>query len=140
MTMLSDVSTDTNDYRTASLEIRRLSAPVTVASPKGRYTATKADIFIKFHIWLDQWRRETASKSLVRDKVGHPAFKRIVNLGPVAVPWILKEIRHHPDFLVMALSEIEKGENPVPASARGKIKEIVNAWLNWANRNNVDNY
>jgi hypothetical protein len=140
MTMLSDVSIDTNDYRQSPLQMRRLTILPTVAAPQGRYRPTKNDIFIQFHNSLGQWRNETASMSLVRDKIEHVAFKRIVNLGTVAGPWILKEIRHRPDLLVMALPLIYKNENSLPVTARGKVKEIVNAWLNWANRQNIDVY
>ena len=113
-------------------------APVSVTIPQIAYRPSRDHEFAKFHRMVAEWRIETAYTSLARDKIDHPAFKKIVGIGPIAIPWILTEIRHRPDFLVLALHQIHKYENPVPASARGTLNEIVNAWLSWANRNVID--
>jgi hypothetical protein len=128
--------TDTNDYVGRHFFVPVASAPA--AAPKAKYKVSKKDVFGEFHALLSQWRRETVFTSLARDKIAHPAFKKIVKMDRIAVPWILKEIRHQPDFLVLALHSIVKDENPVPAGARGKINEMVNAWLDWANRKHFD--
>lgn len=130
--------TDTNDHSNRRLYPVWLIVSTSVTSTRIAYRASRDDDFAKFHRWLAEWRKETKYTSLARDKIGHPTFKKIIGIGPLATPWILKEIRHRPDFLVLALQEIHKNENPVPTSARGKVNEIVNAWLSWANRNSID--
>lgn len=64
--------------------------------------------------------------------VAHPSFRRIVEFGRPAVPYLLREIQHEPSLLVWAMHEIT-GENPVPRSARGKIREMSAAWVSWGN-------
>jgi hypothetical protein len=65
--------------------------------------------------------------------IEHPAFRRIVAMGNDAVPFLLRELKRKPSFLVFALGEIT-GENPVPLSARGKVTEMTKAWLSWGEK------
>ena len=98
-----------------------------------RYNASGIDDLDRFIGLVRRWRLETAHCSLVKDMVSHSAFKEITSMGPRVVPWIIRDLKSHPDFLVLALPAIV-GEDPVPPSARGKIGEIVNAWLTWYER------
>ncbi len=93
------------------------------------------DYFARFHALLNRWRVDTALSSRIQDKVDSRAFQAIVQIGRPAVPLIVKELRHHPDFLFLALHRIT-GENPVPANCT-KPSDMVEAWLSWADRNNV---
>src|SRR5438128_1170213 len=58
------------------------------------------DHFGEFYRCLARWRADTAHLSLVKDKINHPDFQRIVAMGDPAVPLIIEEIRYKPDFLV----------------------------------------
>jgi len=101
----------------------------------GRYAANKIDDFADFKRLVSAWRAETYFLSSVREKVENPSFRKIVSMGEKSVPWVVSEIRTTPDFLVMALGFLIPG-NPIPDSARGKINEIVDFWLTWAERTN----
>jgi hypothetical protein len=109
----------------------------TAAPERVQYSSYKEDDYDKFNKLLIQWRLETYFTSLVKEKIENPSVQKLLSFGPQAIPWILKEIRHRPDFLVMALGFLAK-ENPVQPSSRGKIEEIVNDWIVWADRNSAD--
>lgn len=101
------------------------------------YPETKEDDFARFHRFVDQWRAQTIFSSFIEEKVKHPAFRQIVDLGPVAIPWILKEIKVKPCFLYLALQMIVD-ENPVPSHDRGDVRAAIDAWIQWGNREGHD--
>lgn len=84
---------------------------------------------------LTEWRAETYYQSSVAEKMDHPAFKRIVEIGERAVPWIIAELKVRPDFLFMALHLIKKFD-PTPEAAKGKPQKLIEAWLQWAEHQN----
>ena len=61
---------------------------------------------------------------------GHPAFQEIIGLGDAAVPLMLRDLQERPRLWVWALPQIT-GADPVPASARGNIAKMSEAWLRW---------
>ena len=89
-----------------------------------------------FRTMVSEWKSGTAFVSSVSEIIGHPGFRRIVASGPGAVPYLLEELKREPSYLVMALGEIT-GVNPVPPGARGKITEMVKAWLAWGEENGL---
>lgn len=97
---------------------------------QGSYPSTQEDDFARFHRLLDQWRAQTIFSSFIEEKVKHPAFRQIVNIGEAATPWIIKEISVRPSLLYLALQMIT-GENPVPLHARGDTRAAIDAWIGW---------
>jgi hypothetical protein len=87
-----------------------------------------------FHAMVSEWELATGLTSDLTEMSAHPAFRRIVDSGRAAIPFLLRELKADPSFLVLALGEIT-GENPVPRSAKGKVKEMAKAWLAWGERN-----
>ncbi len=77
-----------------------------------------------------EWVMEIGPTSDVMQITNHPSYRKIVGFGRAAVPYLLREIEGEPSLLVWTLHEIT-GEDPVPRSARGKIKEMCAAWLSW---------
>jgi hypothetical protein len=73
----------------------------------------------------------------VKEKIENPNFSKLMSLGRKAIPWVLHEVKYTPDFLVLLLSFLVP-ENPIPDVLRGKIGEITNFWLSWAERNGVN--
>jgi len=110
------------------------STPVPTVPPNRYPGASSSDYFNRYESLKAQWAAETAHFSLIDDKVASPAFAAIVSMGDIVVPLILRDIRQEPNLLFLALHRIT-GENPVPPSAAGRIGEIINAWLSWADRN-----
>ena len=90
----------------------------------------------EFRSMVSEWKCGTAFVSSVSEIIGHPGFRRIVASGAGSVPYLLKELKREPSYLVMALGEIT-GVNPVPPDVRGKITEMVKAWLAWGEQNGL---
>ena len=119
-------------YLSASLLARDAS---NVYAPAKYESQQQDDYFSRFYRLLNKWRVDTALSSRIEDKIDHPAFQQIVQIGRPVVPLIVKELRHRPDFLFLALRRITQ-EDPVPPACE-RPSEMVEAWLSWAERNNV---
>jgi hypothetical protein len=81
---------------------------------------------------LGEWQRETQLLSF--HKKDHPAYQRIVAMGRTAIPFILDELRKEPSWIVIALFDIT-GENPALPGHAGRLNELTNDWLEWAQQN-----
>jgi hypothetical protein len=86
---------------------------------------------------LRQWREETAHLSSSTRRKDHPAYQEIIGLGKAALPALLRDLEQTLDgHLAPALGAITAA-HPVPAEARGRIKQVAEAWLRWAKENGV---
>lgn len=86
------------------------------------------DTEILFNRLAAEWRRETMLLSSMNKKLMHPAYLRIIGLGPNALPYILAALKREPTYWFRALAAIA-GEDPVPANA--SFAEAVQAWIDW---------
>jgi hypothetical protein len=68
--------------------------------------------------------------------VKNPAYREIVAMDRLALPFIMAELEREPDLWFSALREITK-ENPVPPQSAGNLKEMAAAWIKWGLENNV---
>jgi hypothetical protein len=84
-----------------------------------------------------EWKEGTEFSSSLSEIVLHPAYQRIIGLGSVALPLILRELKRQPDHWFWALRAIT-GQDPVPVSAYGDLKAMAHAWTEWAVRNGVN--
>src|SRR3989440_6700403 len=75
-----------------------------------------------------RWRRETVAHSVLQKKVLHPAYQRIIGLGPAVIPLILGELQREPSHWFWALNAIT-GEDPAPVGST--FEEAADAWLKW---------
>ena len=98
------------------------------ANQKPTQNATLVELEALFQTLVQEWRAETAHLSLILKKVTHPAYQRIIGLGPRAIPLILRELERKPGFWFWALQAIT-GEDPVPPDAT--VDEAVQVWLQW---------
>ena len=83
-----------------------------------------------FERLADEWERDRPRGVDIAQMTKHPAYQRIVAMGQPAVPWLLHRLATKPDHWFVALSAIT-GAKPVPPESRGRIKEMVQAWLGW---------
>jgi len=90
----------------------------------------------QFRNLADTWRRDTAHLSSIPDILHHASYRQVVSMGSRVVPFILKDLRDEPAFWFSALREIT-GENPVPQSARGNMRAMADAWLQWGRAKNL---
>ena len=97
-----------------------------VIATRSRNTAPTAEEFFREH--ADRWRRETGHLSSLTRAIAHPSYLRIIGMGKLAVPLLLKELKERPDHWLVALNAIT-GEDPAPEDAN--FSEAVAAWIKW---------
>lgn len=88
----------------------------------------------KFRRLAMEWSRDAAHYSSIEDMCMHPAYQRIIGMGPKVVPLILRELERCPDHWFWALASITE-EDPVPEESWGRIDEMTSAWLKWGREN-----
>jgi len=88
----------------------------------------------KFKRLTDQWRKETFLSSSSTDIVYHPAYLKIIGMGKIVLPLILRELEQSGGHWFLALSSITD-ENPVNPDDAGKIKKMKDAWIQWGKQN-----
>ncbi len=84
----------------------------------------------EFKALANEWRKGTRGVSMVRQMVMHPAYQRIIGMGPGVVPLILNELESRPSYWFHALRALT-GDDPVQAEDRGNLKLMSDAWLKW---------
>jgi hypothetical protein len=98
--------------------------------PKGPENLSHQELEKQFRALAQRWRRETEHFSSAARMARHPAYQEIIGLGWAAVPLLLEELRHRPDFWFAALRAITQ-EDPVAPASAGNIKEMTRAWVEW---------
>jgi hypothetical protein len=83
-----------------------------------------------FHTLAERWKTDTAHHSNVAKRALHPAYQEIIGMGERVVPLLLAELRREPDDWFWALHAIT-GANPVPATSRGHMGAMAEAWIQW---------
>lgn len=81
----------------------------------------------------ERWKRDRSVTSSAARMANHPAYLRIIGMGPRAIPFLLEELRRGPDHWFVALHAIT-GEDPVPVDARGRLPQMADAWLAWGEK------
>lgn len=84
----------------------------------------------KFRRLADAWRRDVMHVSDTTERLAHPAHLRIIGMGAAVVPVLLRELQRQPGHWVNALHFITEAD-PVPSEARGDIRAMTAAWLQW---------
>lgn len=86
-----------------------------------------------FTTLVEEWQTETSDLSSTTAMVLHPAYQRIIGLGPGAVPLLLRELQVRPNHWFHALRAIT-GHNPVRLEQRGNLRKMTAAWLEWGRK------
>jgi len=82
----------------------------------------------------ERWREETLVLSSSTDVATHPAYQRIIGLGPQVILLILADLEKEPDHWFWALKAVT-GEDPVSPDDRGRLPAMTAAWLKWGREN-----
>ena len=77
-----------------------------------------------------EWARETRFQSSTTEIAIHPAYQRIIGMGPAALPFILDRLSQRTEHWFWALGAIT-GEDPVEPADAGKVEAMTDAWLRW---------
>jgi len=89
-----------------------------------------ADPATRFFRLKQEWEEVTAMLSSITEIAMHPAYQQIIGMGPIAIPFIMRELEERPAHWFWALKSIT-GEDPVPPEKRGRIGDMAKAWLIW---------
>ena len=80
-----------------------------------------------------EWQRETAHLSSPTAIAEHHAYRKIIDMGEDAIPWILRDLEATHSQWFWALRCIA-GESPVRPEDRGNIEAMTATWLDWGKR------
>lgn len=83
----------------------------------------------EFRRLASEWEADTAVYSFVSQKVSHPHYRKIVNLGTDVIPYLLRDMRDSPGYWSDALVELT-GTDPVPEDAES-LEDVATAWVKW---------
>lgn len=64
------------------------------------------------------------------EKVMHPAYQRIIGLGPAVIPLVLRDLEQQGGHWFWALRALT-GENPVKPEDAGQVRKMTESWLEW---------
>jgi hypothetical protein len=84
----------------------------------------------EFNRLAEQWHDETGHMSSAISFTQHPAYLRIIAMGPAVVPFILEDLERTQAHWFVALRLIT-GANPIKPEDKGKVKRLANAWIAW---------
>ncbi len=88
---------------------------------------------LKFNTLKTEWENSTAPLSSITEIVLHPAYRQIIGMGAVVIPFILAELKLKPAHWFWALKAVT-GEDPVLPEQRGRMNEMTEAWLRWGRK------
>lgn len=120
----------TRQYPCAEGDYTKLIIQV-IQKPLKMLPANEAD-FLRL---ANLWRKDTAMLSSLSKKVTHPAYQRIIGMGPTALPMILREMKRKPGHWFWALDAITQGESP--AEGCETFAEATAAWIKWGEAKGV---
>lgn len=90
-----------------------------------------SSLVAEFHRLADKWERETLNMSSLKDRIEHPAYQAIISMREIALPLILERLKEQGGYWFPALRAITKAD-PVPPEARGNMRQMRAAWMEWA--------
>lgn len=100
-------------------------------------TERNEDLQVEFDRLAQEATDASHFDSTLRLLLEHPSYLRILEMGPAAVPMVLRrmeEERGHWFHAMMTLT----GANPIPFAARGRVPEMNRVWLEWAKDNGYE--
>lgn len=117
-----------SDYRIRFADPQQ-SSPIKVRVYNISASVTKPTKAI-FKECADKWKNDTAHLSIISQRLQHPAYQRIIRMGPSIVPFILEEMEQQPNHWFYALSLLTDA-NPIPADFKGTVRDAADLWIRW---------
>jgi hypothetical protein len=96
-----------------------------------------AELAAEFTALADRWTRETQHISNPTHRILHRDYQRIIGLGAQVVPLVLRRLRDQPEDWFWALRALT-GHNPIKAEHTGKVRPMIDDWLEWARDNGIE--
>lgn len=100
-----------------------------VGPPADFYTLGADDVRAIFELMAEFWVQQTEHESALFRIFTHRAYRQILRMGRVVIPFLLERLSREPERWVPALAAITQ-QDPVPPGARAE--EAVAAWQRWA--------
>ena len=87
----------------------------------------------QFDALAAEWKSSSTFLSSVDEIAMQRAYQRIIGMGPVVVPLILRSLEQETDHWFWALAAIT-GEDPVTDEERGDMEAMATAWITWGRK------
>ena len=87
----------------------------------------------EFEALAAEWKRATQYQSSLTGIAMHPAYQRIIGMGPIVLPLILRELDQTGGQWFWALQCVT-GVDPVRPEDRGDAGAMGRAWMEWARK------
>lgn len=84
-----------------------------------------------------EWDADTKFLFSSTEIMQHPAYEKIISMGPDVVPLILESMQSTPRFWFDALKQLT-GEDPIPPIHYGDINLMTQDWLNYKNTSDTE--
>lgn len=99
-----------------------------------RYPEATESVERKFIRLRDEWKSQRKPESSSTRLAMHPAYQKIIGMGPAVVPFLLRELANHsPEAWFWALMAVTEAD-PVPPELRGDGAAMARAWLEWGKK------
>jgi hypothetical protein len=108
--------------------VRVISSPS--PSPDDRSVYPEARVQARFQRLATEWKEQSRYLSNAAQMATLKPYQRIIGLGLPVVPLILEELQREPDQWFWALESITE-QDPVPPEAKGKVRLMAQAWIDW---------
>ena len=102
----------------------------TYPTNSGVHDVAAASTEDEFARLVEEWRTGRPRGVDVAQMVEHPAYERIIAMGPAAIPLVLRELEREIDHWFPALHSLT-GAAPVPEDGMGDLSTMAEAWLKW---------
>jgi hypothetical protein len=91
---------------------------------------SEATVEDRFRRLAAEWKEQSRYLSNTAQMAMLKPYQRIIGLGTPVVPLILEELEREPDQWFWALEAITEVD-PVPAEAKGRVRLMAQAWIDW---------
>jgi len=105
--------------------------PSESSATSGSAVAAGGAVDRAFRKLATQWQEETQYQSSLTEIALHPAYQRIIGMGPVVLPLVLRQLATAGGQWFWALRCIT-GVDPVRPEDRGNVGAMRKAWIDWA--------
>jgi hypothetical protein len=114
---------------TTEIESRLSAVEREIAQLKSQIAPNTLDHL--FATFLEAWRNDTRFQSDQSAILAHPAYYRLIGLGPAVLPHIFRDLQAGGGPWFVALQAIT-GEDPVRPEHRHSVPLMRQDWLAWA--------
>jgi len=91
----------------------------------------------RFKALADAWHTETDFLSSPTRRKSHKAYRKILSMGILAIPYILRDLNERGGDWYEALVDIT-GANPVTPGIQGNVPAMKKAWTEWGHQHGYD--